>query len=174
MKPVSLFFLTSSVLGLAFADRARGADAWSSRGNWEGAVPQEGEVVTIPAGTDMVLDTDPPALGGLLIKGSLTFARKDLRLTSRWIVIAGGALHIGSADALHTDDALITLKGTDETESVTGGGHHPVGTKCIAVTNGGRLELHGARAGDRNWTQLAGHALRGAAQFRVAEPVIPQ
>src|SRR5690606_22129257 len=55
---------------------------WSARTTWaDGAVPAPGSVVTIPAGTNVVLDVSPPALNGLSIDGKLTFANnRDVEL----------------------------------------------------------------------------------------------
>ena len=51
---------------------------WSDASAWpSGKVPAAGEEVTIPRGTEMVLDVSPPALGGLSIDGKLTFGSID-------------------------------------------------------------------------------------------------
>ena len=147
------------------------SDRWSSRESWGGQPPRLGEVVTIETGRDLLLDVNPPELGGLIIKGSLTFAEQDIELSARWILIDGGTLSIGSSDELHSSNALITLTGTDEDENIGGSGHHRMGTKCIAVVNGGKLELHGSRARSTNWTQLSRNALAGARSIEVAKPV---
>ena len=181
-----------------------GAEPWSSPASWQGALPKTGEVVTIASGNDILLDFDPPALGGLIVQGKLTFALRDLHLASRWILIDGGSLNIGSANALHTNETLITLIGAEKSENITEGGIRTdptrpggrrspraaqtgagmpamnsnmasgmsaLGTKFITVMNGGRLEIHGARAQTRNWTQLQGNASAGATQLRVAETI---
>ena len=169
---VTVRFTLPLAVGLGLTtELAIAADPWSSPASWQAALPRSGEVVTIPSGSEILLDTDPPALGGLIVRGKLTFDRKDLRLTSRWILIDGGALEIGSPEAFHTNQALITLTGTDENENVTGGEQRSMGTKFIGVMNGGSLELHGARAQARNWTQLAGHALAGSTQLQAVEAV---
>ncbi|MCB1099877.1 MAG: G8 domain-containing protein [Verrucomicrobiae bacterium] len=146
-------------------------DSWSSAATWQGTLPEAGEVVTIPAGHSVLLDVNPPELGGLILEGQLIFDQRDLHLTSRWILIDGGTLSIGSPDVLHAAEAIITLTGTDEDENIVGDGLRRMGTKFIGVMNGGSLELHGTRAFSRNWTQLAAHALAGATSIQVAEAI---
>ena len=48
---------------------------WSAKSTWAGgAVPAQGDVVTIAAGMNVVLDVSPPALNGMTINGKLSFA----------------------------------------------------------------------------------------------------
>src|SRR5690606_21252590 len=48
---------------------------WSDASAWpSGKVPAAGEEVTIPRGTEVVLDVSPPALRSLTVQGKLTFA----------------------------------------------------------------------------------------------------
>ena len=54
----------------------RGSDA----AIWGNSPPQAGAAVTIPAGTDIVLDESPEALKSLQIDGTLAFEDKDLEL----------------------------------------------------------------------------------------------
>ncbi len=164
-------FLVGAVWAEAGVGPVFSPEPWSDPVTWHGFPPMEGEVVTIPAEHHVVLDTNPPDLGGLIVRGRLTFAEKDLTLSSRWILIDGGTLSIGAPDALHVSEAVITLTGTDEEESIVGEGRRRMGTKCIGVMHDGRLELHGARAGARHWTSLAGHAPAGARQLRVTDEV---
>ena len=49
----------------------------------------------------MVLDVNPPALGGLTINGKLSFAdNTDLELTTEWIMVHG-ELEIGTEATPH-------------------------------------------------------------------------
>lgn len=153
------------------AGKAGASELWSSPTTWQGAIPMAGEIVTVPAGSDILLDTDLPELGGLIVRGKLSFARQDLALSSRWILIDGGSLHIGAEDALHTDQVVITLTGSEDEENTAGSPPPHMGKKFFGVINGGRLEMHGARAHARNWTQLTAHAPADSTQLEVADEV---
>lgn len=146
-------------------------EPWSSPDTWGGALPVANTVVTIPAGSEVLLDIDPPDLNGLIVEGHLLLENTPLKLTSRWILIDGGILSVGSAEIAHTNEVLITLTGTDEDESIAAAAPRMMGTKMIGVINGGRLELHGTRSQSRNWTLLDGHARKGATQLRVVDAV---
>lgn len=137
---------------------------WSDARTWpSGQVPRAGEVVTVPAGTEVTLDVDTPSLEGLNIQGSLKFADKDLALTSKWIMVHG-RLEVGTPERPFTKRALITLTGTNGGENALNMG---MGTKLIGVMGGGVLELHGE---PRNgWTRLASTAPRGATQISVQD-----
>lgn len=142
--------------GSARAVVARTAGArqlWSSPSTWDGAVPERGDRVVVPSGTHVVLDTSPPPLSGLQVDGTLSFARKDVALSSDWIVVHG-RLRVGTATKPFRQQATITLTGADGGEDVMG-----MGTKVLGVM-GGTLELHGRRV--RTWARLGATAGRGA------------
>jgi len=141
-------------------------ERWSVPESWNSGVPLQGEIATIPVGRTIFLDIDPPELGGLVIEGELVFDDKDLNLVSRWILIDGGSLILGSSADYHLSQATITLTGVDEdVEDDRVPGH--MGSKFLGVINGGRLELHGERAEALNWTQLSEHAFAGSSQLEV-------
>src|SRR5690606_13526375 len=96
---------------------------WSDPSIWSGgAVPEEGDIVTIDAGLDVVLDVSPPALHGMNLNGRLSFADdEDLELTSEWILMRG-ELHVGSESAPHTRNATITLTNNVPDENINGMG----------------------------------------------------
>src|SRR5690606_5126797 len=79
---------------------------WSASSTWAGGtVPKAGDIVSIAAGTEVVLDLSPPALHGMNLEGKLSFASdKDLELTTEWILMRG-ALEIGTASKPHTRNA---------------------------------------------------------------------
>ena len=53
--------------------------SWSDSAVWPGnATPAEGDYVTIPAGSAVLLDGPPPPLGGLTVRGTLVFADQVL------------------------------------------------------------------------------------------------
>jgi cell migration-inducing and hyaluronan-binding protein len=141
---------------------AAGEQKWSDPGTWGGRVPSAGDVVTIPGGTDVLLDVSTPNLGGLFVNGSLTFARKDLELSSAYVMVHG-SLNIGTATAPFVDDATITLTGSDKTQDVM-----DMGTKVLGVM-GGTLELHGRRIA--GWTRLTSTVQPGARRITIEKPL---
>ena len=136
---------------------------WSEASSWgDGKLPVAGEVVTIPEGQVMVLDTETPALGGLMINGRLIFKDGTApALTSEWVLVRGqgSALEIGTEQAPFEGKATITLVGTDETKDVMQMG---MGNKFIISAMGGTIDIHGASAGKLSWSQLTQDALAGA------------
>ncbi|HYP24401.1 MAG TPA: G8 domain-containing protein [Actinomycetota bacterium] len=127
--------------------------AWSEPATWGGSPPGRGDVVVIPAGSHVVLDTSTPQLGGLQVDGTLSFAPKDLELTTDWIVVHG-RMRVGTAKRPFRGNAVITLTGVPSEEDVMG-----MGTKLLGVM-GGTLDLHGRRV--RTWARLDATAGRGA------------
>jgi hypothetical protein len=129
-------------------DPAPTGSAWSNPATWpSGHVPAAGENVTIPQGSQILLDVSPPALGGVTIEGSLIFAEKDLNLSAKWIMLHG-KLQVGTENRPFPNRANITLTATDTNESVMN-----MGTRGILVM-GGTLELHG-RTPSPAWTKLS-------------------
>lgn len=117
---------------------------WSNPATWGGTIPVAGQDITIPAGKTVILDQDTPNLGFLTIQGTMRFADKDVKLTTKGISISQtGALEIGKANMPYTKKAIITLTGTN-----TGG---PL-DRGIMI-DGGRFELYGT-APSPTWTKL--------------------
>lgn len=135
------------------AARSVARGAWSDPATWGGTLPQKGDVVVIPSGAHVVLDTSPPALGGLQVDGTLSFAHMDIELASDWIVVHG-RFRVGTAKKPFRGNAVITLTGARSDEDVMG-----MGTKVLGVM-GGTLDLHGRRV--RTWARLDATAGRGA------------
>jgi cell migration-inducing and hyaluronan-binding protein len=135
---------------------------WSDPSTWSGgAVPEEGDVVTIGAGLDVVLDVSPPALHGMNLNGRLSFADdKDLELTTEWILLRG-ALQAGTERDPHTRNATITLTNNVPDENING-----MGDRGILVV-GGTLSLHGDRG--NAWTKLAATAEAGSTRIEVLD-----
>lgn len=129
---------------------------WSDPATWGGALPVAGQKVTIPSGTKVLLDTDTPALAGVMVNGTLRFARRDLALTSKWVMVHG-ALQVGTAAKPFKQRALITLTGTESEADVMG-----MGTKALGVM-AGTLDLHGQRIA--GWTKLSETAAPSARQI---------
>src|SRR5690348_18038428 len=133
---------------------------WSDASTWpDKKVPGKDAVVTIEKGMDVVLDVSTPPLHGLTINGKLSFAdKKDLELTSEWIMVHG-ELEIGTEAKPHTHNATITL-----TNNVQGEEHDGMGDRGIMIA-GGTLNLHGNRT--NSWTKLAATANAGSAKIQV-------
>ncbi len=134
---------------------------WSARTTWaDGAVPAPGSVVTIPAGTNVVLDVSPPALNGLSIDGRLTFAdNRDVELTTEWIMLHG-ELQIGTESKPHKRKATITFTDNVKGEDIMGG----MGDRGLMIS-GGTLNLHGDRT--HTWSKLAKTAEKGSNSIEV-------
>ncbi len=135
---------------------------WSDPSTWSGGVlPEAGDIVTIDEGMDIVLDVDPPALHGLNLNGTLSFADdKDVELTTEWILLRG-ELHAGSENNPHTRNATITLTNNVPDENVMG-----MGDRGIMIV-GGVLSLHGDR--ENAWTKLAETAEAGSTKIEVLD-----
>ena len=138
------------------------AGQWSDASTWSGgALPKAGDVVTIDAGMDLVLDVSTPVLHGINLNGKLTFADdKDLELTTEWILMRGG-LEIGTESKPHTRNATITLTNNVPDEVING-----MGDRGIMVV-GGTLSLHGDR--DNSWSKLSATAEAGSNRIEVLD-----
>ena len=137
---------------------------WSDPATWPNRVlPAEGAQVLVPKGATMLLDTSTASLGSLRVEGTLRFDEKDVTLQSQWIVVSG-ALEIGTEAAPFQHRATIVLTGNDSTSDATA-----EGSKVLALTGAGQLELHGAKR--TTWARLASTAAKGATQLIVDRPV---
>src|SRR5215208_2836561 len=143
---VSVFAVVQAQEGKSPAARAT---RWSDPASWpDRTVPRAGDMVTIAAGKDVVLDVSPPALGGLAIAGKLSFTNnRDLELTTEWVMVHG-ELEIGTAASPHTRKATITLTNNVPDEEPM----KDMGDRGIMIM-GGTLNLHGDRT--HTWTKLA-------------------
>jgi len=149
------------------AGQAQGPSAvkgglWSDASIWSGgALPREGDVVTIGKGVDVVLDVSPPPLHGINLDGTLRFADdRDLELTTEWILLRG-ELQIGTESRPHTRKATITLTNNVPDENIMG-----MGDRGIMIV-GGTLNLHGNRK--NAWTKLARTAEKGSTRIEVLD-----
>ena len=134
---------------------------WSDASAWpSGKVPAAGEEVTIPRGTEMVLDVSPPALRSITVQGKLTFAdERDLDLVTDWIYVPGGELHIGTEASPFQHNATITLTDTVPREDI-----NTMGDRGIMLMRG-TLSLHGDR--ENTWTKLTKTAQKRANRIEV-------
>jgi len=154
------------VLGGVFAGvQAQNAKApakptnWSDPATWPNKkVPAAGDKVEIASGKEVILDVSPPALNGLTINGKLTFADKDLALSTEWIMVHG-ELAIGTEARPFRNKATITLTDNVKNEQLMGMGDRGI------MLSGGTLNLHGNRT--NTWTKLAKTAAAGATSIEV-------
>jgi cell migration-inducing and hyaluronan-binding protein len=136
---------------------------WSDASTWpSGQVPASGEEVTIPRGTEVLLDVSPPELRSLTIQGKLAFAdESDLSLTTEWIYVAGGELEIGTAANPFKHKATITL-----TDNIKGEDINTMGDRGIMMLRG-TLNAHGTT--EHTWSKLSQTAEKGATSIEVLD-----
>jgi hypothetical protein len=136
---------------------------WSDASAWpSGKVPAAGEEVTVPRGTEMVLDVSPPALRSITVQGKLTFAdERDLDLVTDWIYVPGGEVQIGTEASPFQHNATITL-----TDTVPGEDINTMGDRGIMLMSG-TLNVHGNR--NHTWTKLSSIAAAGATSINVLD-----
>ena len=163
---VPAFLVVSVFAGLGARDASAqsvGQTNWSDPETWPNRqVPVAGDKVTIARDRDVVLDVNPPALGGLSIDGKLTFSNDvDLELTTEWIMLHG-ELQIGTEAKPYTRNATITLTDNIPGEDVMAG----MGDRGIMLS-GGTLNLHGNRT--NSWTKLSSTAEAGSTQIEVLD-----
>jgi hypothetical protein len=162
--PVLILLTLLAVCGFATGAHAESTATksgnWSDSSTWvNGAVPAQGDLVTIPAGSEVVLDVSPPALNGMTISGTLRFAdESDLALSIEWIMVHG-ELEIGTEAKPFTHNATITLTDNVKDEQLMGMGDRGI------MLSGGTLNLHGNRT--NTWTKLANTAEAGATSIEV-------
>jgi hypothetical protein len=136
---------------------------WSDAATWNGSKPVAGQDVTIPEGTSILLDENTPSLGGLTINGTLAFARQNVSLTAKYILIHG-KLEVGTEENPFTDSATITVTGDNTSENIMG-----MGTRGLLIMDG-TIELHGL-APTPIWTKLNAHAAKDATQIEIKDDV---
>jgi len=162
-------FFHLSLLAAAFftvsakAQEAVSSGAWSASSTWSGgAVPKAGDIVSIGAGMDVVLDLSPPGLNGINLEGKLRFSiDRDLELTTEWIMLHG-ELAIGTEARPHTANATITFTNNVPGEDIMAG----MGDRGIMIS-GGTLNLHGDTT--HTWTKLSETAEKGSTRIEVLD-----
>jgi cell migration-inducing and hyaluronan-binding protein len=165
--------LLGSVVAVVQAQNAGAparASKWSDPATWpNNKVPAAGDKVTIAEDKSVILDVNTPALGGVTIDGTLSFAdNADVELTTEWIMLHG-ELAIGTEARPHTRKATITF-----TDNVKG---EDIGVPAATVAServdrgimlmGGTLNLHGDRK--HTWTKLTNTANAGSTSIQVLD-----
>src|ERR1700692_241888 len=162
---VPAFLILSGDVVKAQQQGSTSGKRWSDPATWpDKKVPGKDALVTIGRDMDVVLDVIPPALHGLTINGTLSFAdNKDLELTTEWIMVHG-ELEIGTEAKPHTHNATITLTDNVKNEDFGGLGGGDRSDRGIMLM-GGTLNLHGTRT--NSWSKLSSTANAGATSIQV-------
>jgi G8 domain/Right handed beta helix region len=141
------------------------AGAWSDARIWGGMLPRAGDLVVIPAGFEVELDSSTPALGGLTVQGKLTVKQGvDVSITSRYIMVsgAGAQLRAGTQAEPFAGRLQIFLSGTDPLQNIMGHG-----AKSFTTMSGGTLALYGQQK--LAYTRLDATLNAGQATLTVAD-----
>src|SRR5436190_9480307 len=159
---VSVFTIVQAQSPAAPAAKATN---WSDPATWPNRkVPVAGDKVIIEKDKQVVLDVTPPALNGVTIDGKLSFANKDVELTTEWIMLHG-ELEIGTEKAPHTRKATITFTNNVKDEDISGVGGNTDKVDRGIMLMGGTLNLHGNQT--NTWTKLSNTAAAGATSIQV-------
>ncbi len=192
LVPVVLLGGVFAVVQAQNAGAPAKATRWSDPATWpNNKVPAAGDKVAIARNQSVILDVNTPALGGVTIDGTLSFAdNADVELTTEWIMLHG-ELAIGTEARPHTRKATITF-----TDNVKG---EDIGVPAASVAServdrgimimGGTLNLHGdgstpgpswrtpqpqAAPRSGSWTRPAGGPVtRSSSHPRISIPVRP-
>ncbi len=147
---------------------------WSEPSTWDsGSVPVEGDIVSIPPGKTVVLDTTTEDLSGLMVYGTLQAdPTVDVGIISNYIeVMPTGEFAIGTSAEAYTKKATITLNGPIEDftlRSEDNGLDSEGKQRALRVMQGGKLRLFG-NPPETVKTTLNAHANAGATSFTLAE-----
>ncbi|XP_061168814.1 fibrocystin-L-like [Saccostrea echinata] len=159
---------------------------WSDKETWKNAemgwggyisngtydLPKDGDNVKINKDQWVVADTDLPAMGKLVLFGTLELddanGTRNFVLNCTYIVILGGRLIIGWPDKPFLGRALILLNGEHSTPPYPMNSGPQVGSKAIGTFGG--LDLHGRDVGT-SWTMLGVTANPGDNQISLVSSV---
>jgi hypothetical protein len=139
--------------------------SWSDPALWNGKPPRAGDLVMIPAGMRVELDTSTPKLRGLMIEGQLIVKPgAQLSLTSDYIMVSGSQARFeaGSTQAPFSGQLDIVLSGTDPQQNIMG-----MGAKVFMAEQGGTVALFGMRK--RAYSRLNASIASGANYFELSD-----
>ncbi|MCS6922331.1 MAG: G8 domain-containing protein, partial [Elioraea sp.] len=160
-------FLHFQALGGAVLPRADGGGEllrWSDPRTWDGRFPGPEDVVRVPAGRRLLLDTDVD-VAAIEVLGALAFDARDLRIrTGGILAAAGGVIRAGDPDRPHAHRLTITLR-----DSIAHARHPELGAKFLAALDGGAIDLCGPRR--TGWSVLADSVFPGGVVLRLAAAV---
>lgn len=146
--------------------RLQAVSAWSAPATWDGnAVPTAADNVTIPAGTEVMLDVNAAAKHIHLLGNLYASLAVDLNLDLEYLLIDGAQakLEWGTENQPYEKRGIITLIGNDPSVNILDNG-----TKFIGAINGGTIEIHGQER--FSWTQLAATANKDDLSITVKDP----
>ena len=148
--------------------------AWSDVDTWGPALrPMAGESVQVPAGRNLLLDENTPALNLVILDGGSLIVNcspddaeaPTLTLAAQYIFLNSGSyMEVGTEEQPCLSKVFIVLAGKK---------HDPVmplfGNKVIAV-RGGTLEMHGSPVG-KTWSTLKMSVPAGVTTLHVVDEV---
>jgi len=150
-------------------------NAWSSPATWgcstgtfadcEGAPKNTRDLVEIPSGVEILLDTSTAYLSVLLIRGSLIWDTEvdGIELNAEYIIIIDGVFQLGTEDEPMLKNAKITMYGHQRSIRL------PIyGAKCFAARSG-TVDIHGAPVSP-TWTMLDVSANAGDNSITIQTP----
>lgn len=132
-----------------------GQRLWSDETNWGGTLPADGDDVEIQSGWNMVLDLEEtPVFKSLTINGRLSFMRgmDSIHLRSKQIFVRAGEFFIGSEEEPFEGNALITLHGMQDEETLVFSGSISAGNKILATV--GDVKFYGTARDQRSRLML--------------------
>ncbi|TNV88211.1 hypothetical protein FGO68_gene8985 [Halteria grandinella] len=112
---------------------------WSNATSWpSGKVPAQGEDIVIEAGKNYVYDlAESPIYNYIQINGRVTFLESSpkLHLRAHYILVRAGEFLIGNQTHPFKGEAMITLFGNKDTQSIVFDNAIEAGNKVLANTN---------------------------------------
>ena len=111
---------------------------WSDVKNWPNeTLPVDGDIVEIKSGWNMIHDIpETPKIKILKVNGILIFSDEmDITLHSYHVFVRAGELHIGNETHPHQHNALITLLGEKEADTIVFDNGIEAGNKILINTN---------------------------------------
>lgn len=136
----------------------------SNAQTWGGRLPKAGEILLVPRGATVIVDSPLPPLGGIKVEGTLKFADKELELRTGFLYVNGGTLEAGTATKPFAGKLTITLTGKPPQGA---GDELGVSLKAFTVMDG-VLDLHGQPRA-LSWTRLGADVAAGAREITLAE-----
>ena len=152
--------------------RCENVQRWSEASTWpNGVFPREGDDVFINSSQCILVDTEIPRLGRILIEGDLEIEdSRDHVIEADLIILNGGTFIAGSEENPFIKNIKIVLHGNTSTTEFhfNDGASPPVGAKAIGAF--GQLILI-SRVPEVTWTFLAQTAAAGSSTIQVEDSV---
>ncbi|KAJ9465077.1 hypothetical protein DIPPA_26072 [Diplonema papillatum] len=144
---------------------------WTDEEAWDaGVVPGDEDLVIIPKGRTIYLQSDTANLQTLIVQGRLVFQHGyNSTLSAKHVFIQSGELEIGNETDRFTGQARINLRGDFTTPSLAVSRTHFLGAAVLA--NFGVLSLYGDDSIGSVWTKLAETAAAGSTELVLVDAV---